>query len=270
MGKRRGWAALVLLLSSSALVGTVQGASNPLRGSRASLIVQNQVARDHDFTYLESAADVRDFVADGYLVRVRPSADVRLVRVSFPYARPEVKLFVDRLGAQYRAACGEPLVVTSLTRPKSRQPRNASKLSVHPTGMAVDLRRPAKPRCRAWLERVLIALQQEMVLEATRERRPPHYHVALFPGPYARYVARLSDDGAPDEPPTLAALQPSPPAEEVAATVEYRVRRGDTLWTISRRHATTVRELLAANHLSRPRIRPGQLLTIPVAEMARR
>ena len=40
------------------------------------------------------------------------------------YARPEVVLFLERLGKQYREACGEPLVVTSLTRPKSSQPHS--------------------------------------------------------------------------------------------------------------------------------------------------
>ena len=39
------------------------------------------------------------------------------IDVSFPFARPEVELFVQRLSGQYRRACGEQLVVTSLTRP---------------------------------------------------------------------------------------------------------------------------------------------------------
>jgi LysM repeat protein len=41
------------------------------------------------------------------------------------------------------------------------------------------------------------------------------------------------------------------------------VRRGDTLWTIARRHGTSVEELKAANQLRNPDIRAGQRLVIP-------
>jgi hypothetical protein len=59
-----------------------------------------------------------------------------------------VQTFVERLSSQYHNACGERLVVTSLTRPASEQPRNASDRSVHPTGMAIDLRLSTKGTCR--------------------------------------------------------------------------------------------------------------------------
>jgi len=106
-----------------------------------------------------------------------------------------VKLFLERLGAEYRAVTGERLVVTSLTRPLSRQPRNASRLSVHPTGMAVDLRVPKSKSNRRWLERRLLALEDNVVLDVTLERHPAHYHVAVFPREYERYVATLTMSG---------------------------------------------------------------------------
>ncbi len=44
------------------------------------------------------------------------------------------------------------------------------------------------------------------------------------------------------------------------------VRRGDTLYGLSRRHNVSVRQLIAANHLARPyTIRPGQTLVLPSA-----
>jgi len=44
---------------------------------------------------------------------------------------------------------------------------------------------------------------------------------------------------------------------------EYTVRRGDSLWTIARRHDVSVRELMRWNGLSEGAIlRPGQTLTI--------
>lgn len=230
-------AALLALLLAAA--PAAEAAS--LRGSRSSVGRQNQQALRHDFTFIRTPNQVRRFVAKGWLVPLRGNADYNLHAVSFPYARPEVKLFIERLSRQYRASCGEQLVVTSLTRPTTRQPRNASPLSVHPTGMAVDLRRSWKSSCRRWLESTLLYLEGRGVLEAARERRPPHYHVALFPKPYARYVANLGSD------------EPS----------EYYVVHGDTLYSIARRHATTVSQMKLANGLRGDRIYPGQVLKLP-------
>ena len=166
--------------------------------------------------------------------------------VSFPYARPEVELFAQRLGRQYKQACGEDLVVTSLTRPANRQPRNASDRSVHPTGMAVDLRYPWNQACRRWLESVLVSLEKQGVLEATLERRPRHYHVAVFPRQYAAYVEQLTARGIGGP-----QLQ------------EYRVRRGDSLWQIARSHGTTVDEIRAVNGLRGSQIYVGQVIDVP-------
>lgn len=45
---------------------------------------------------------------------------------------------------------------------------------------------------------------------------------------------------------------------------EYRVERGDTLWSIARRHGTTVGELVRLNGIKNPDlIFPGQLLRLP-------
>lgn len=226
-------------------VSATPSAAQSLRGSRSSLNLQNTVARQHDFTFTRTTAQVRWFVDNGYMVRVRSGDGYVLKQMSHPYARPEVALFIARLGRQYRSACGENLVVTSLTRPTTRQPRNASPRSVHPTGMAMDLRRSTNRGCRSWLESVLLSLEGAGVLEATYERRPPHYHVALFPRQYSDYVERKRE------------------ATVVAAQQEYRVRRGDSLWSIARNNGTSVPELRAANDIRGSQIYPGQVLTIP-------
>ncbi|MEA3246400.1 MAG: DUF5715 family protein [Gemmatimonadota bacterium] len=187
----------IFLIASAALTAGAQAQS--LRGSTASMERQHGVAIENDFTFLRNSGDVARFVRLGLLVPVGPSANVDLAGVSHPFARPAIRTFVQRLGAQYRAACGEPLVVTSLTRPENGQPRNASDESVHPTGMAVDLRVSRSARCRSWLERVLLSLERTGVVEATRERRPPHYHVAVFPGRYAAYVRGLTGRAAASE-----------------------------------------------------------------------
>lgn len=220
-----------------------------LNGSLSSVTRQYRVAQEHDFTFLTNGAGIRRLVDAGYLVRIPGNAHYTLANVSYPYARPEVKVFLERLAAQYRTACNERLVVTSLTRPRNSQPNNASQRSVHPTGMAVDIRRSNQPTCRIWIEDTLLSLEKQGVLEATRERWPPHYHIAIYPRPYARYVAALPDKALP---------QPS-------KSIHYRVRRGDSLWSIARNYGVDVDSLKEMNNLPGNRIYAGQTLRIPPA-----
>lgn len=283
--------AFVTLLAAGA-----PAAGQSLRGSTASLDLQNRVAREHDFTYLETPADVRRFVSAGYLVPIPGNANYELAGVSYPYGRPEVRLFIERLSAQYRAACGEKLVVTSLTRPRSQQPPNASPRSVHPTGMAIDLRISQRSACRNWLERTLLSLEGAGVLDATRESNPPHYHVALFPRQYAAYVERLEGRGgspvlasaaggatgpagagvgaslavasAEEEAPVGAATAVALDASGAPAGLSHRVARGETLWSIARRYGTTVEAIQRANGLASTRITAGQVLAIPAGSDA--
>lgn len=241
-------AALAALLLSGPAAG-VAGAQS-LRGSSASLDRQNREARQHDFTFLKATSEVRRFVDAGLLVPLEGDRSYRLHDVSFGVARPEVKLFVERLASQYMAACGEQLVVTSLTRPESRQPSNASPRSVHPTGMAVDLRVPGGA-CRRWLESVLVSLERKRVLEATLERSPLHYHVAVFPNEYVNYVSQLTGESE------------SALVEAVQRPSQHTVRRTDTLWDLAKLYGTTPTRIKAANGLRSDVIHPGQVLDIP-------
>jgi hypothetical protein len=243
-----------------------------LLGSRDSMVRQSLVAREHDFTYLRTSDDVRDFVDRGLLVRLRGNSNYQLGTVSFPYARPEVKTFIERLSSQYKAACRERLIVTSLTRPLTRQPPNASHLSVHPTGMAADLRRSSRPACRAWLEDTLLTMESRELVEATREQHPPHYHVTLFPREYMRY---LDTNVEPEAQVQVASNTSSSHKKSVSArtaksrkssrTVNrtYRVGRGDSLWTIAQRHRTTVASIKRANGIRSSQLKPGQVIKLP-------
>lgn len=239
--KRIAGIATCMLLVAPPVVG------QSLRGSPWSITRQNQVANEHNYTYLRSTRGVSEFVEKGYLVRIPGNTHYTLANVSHPYARPEVKLFIERLAAQYRVACNERLVITSLTRPTNTQPNNASRRSVHPTGIAVDVRRSNQVACRTWLESTLLSLEKQGVLEATRERWPPHYHIALFPTPYERYVAALPDKSLPE------------PGDEI----HYTVRRGDSLWSIARNYGVDVDTLKETNRISGNRIFAGQTLRIP-------
>ena len=201
-------------------------AAPSLRGSPASMEHQHGVAVAEDFTFAATPRDVEHLVARERLVSVKGGANYDLARVSYPYARPEVRTFVERVGAQYRAACGEKLVVTSLTRPRAEQPGNAHKLSVHPAGMAVDFRVSKRASCRKWLEVTLLELERKRLLDATRERNPPHYHVAVFPDAYRAYAARQAPVQRPtSSSPTVLRPQSAPSAAGEGAAGAQAERR---------------------------------------------
>jgi hypothetical protein len=187
-------AAATVALASAAMAGTAQ--ASELGGSVTSMKNQHSIAIEHRYTFLKTPAQVREYVAKGRLEEVSGNADYTLYKVSFPYARTEVRLFVERIAADYRAATGGVLVVTSLTRPNALQPRNAHELSVHPAGMAVDFRIPEDSAGRRWLEKALLTMEKDGLVDATRERYPPHYHVAVFREPFLAYAKRRDAEDA--------------------------------------------------------------------------
>lgn len=230
----------VALSCGLGLLAVVPVAGQSLRSS--SISRQNEVATRHGLPFVRDSEMADQLVQIGHLVPIVPNGDFTLKDVSFPFALPVVRDFVLALAAEHREVCGEPLMVTSLLRPKNRQPRNASSRTVHPTGMALDMRRTWNTTCRRWLDQTLLALESAGVLEAAIERNPAHYHVALFPTEYR-------DRG-----------------EEIVRqdfTGRYFVVPGDTLWKIAKRHGTSVEAVKAANRLRRDQIYPGQMLMLP-------
>jgi len=281
---------LVAALAVAAVAPTAGAQS--LRGSRASVERMHDQAVAQGLRFHETSSSVTSAVQRGDFTRLAGNADYTLKLVGFPYVTDETRLFVERLADQYHSACGEQLVVTSAMRPTSRQPRNSVDLSVHPTGMAVDLRKPSNAKCLRFLRSTLVALEAEGVLEATEERRPPHFHVAVFPRQYARYTGgtsatRLAAAEATDTEtaaetraslPALATIAApartastgtrraggSPASATRASSVRrHKIRPGDTLWDLARRYDTTVKSIRAANKLSGSKLRPGQQLVIP-------
>lgn len=192
--KRRTRIGAAPALALAAFAGTAH--AGELGGSLTSMKHQYGVAVEHEYTFLKTPAQVREYVAKGRLEELSGNANYMLNKVSFPYARLEVRLFVERIAADYRAATGGMLVVTSLTRPDALQPRNAHQLSVHPAGMAVDFRVPDDAASRQWLEKTLVSMEKDALVDATRERHPPHYHVAVFPEPFLAYAKKRDAEDA--------------------------------------------------------------------------
>ena len=252
---------LLSLLAASSL------SAQSLRGSRTSVDLMYRQALQHDLHFYETSSGVRRAYDRGEFVRLDGNGNYALGSVSHPYVLPSTRTFVERLGSQYRSACGEKLVVTSGIRPKSLRLANSVDKSVHPTGMAIDLRKPRRAKCLSWLRSTLSSLDAAGVVEATEERNPPHFHVAIFPRPYTRYVGGHGGSAAKvatREAPAKARSARSGGASADGRT--YKVRRGDSLWTIARRTNVSVEQIKSANSLRSSRIVAGQVLVIPAAK----
>jgi hypothetical protein len=213
-----------------------------LRGSPNSMVRQNEVAHALGYEFVQSPAEIESLVEEGLLVPVTGNEHyVVKDGVSHAYARPEIRLFIERLAAQYHEGTGELLVVTSLTRPLSQQPKNSHDLSVHPAGIAIDLRISSRRASRVWLESVLLKLERRRLLDVTRERWPPHYHVALSPEPYRAHVAGIIgeetlaralrfEEPEPKEEPSRRVTTVSLPAVEVVSNAT--APSGDSTWMV--------------------------------------
>ena len=258
-----------------------------LRGSQESVQKMWDFATTHGLVFYQTPRDIDKAVAEGKLVPLDGDATYELTpSVGFSYATREAKQFVASFAPQYLAACGAPLIVTSAARPTNRQPRNSNPYSVHPTGIAVDLRRPPAGPCQTWLRKALAELEDQGYIEATEERRPVHLHVAVLtePGKIAALPPVGSDALAgvaartqrSDGELTLRSATPAirvsnPPARREAnadgktsGAGTYRVREGDTLWDVARRNGVSVNALARANRRSaRGVLKVGTVLRVP-------
>jgi hypothetical protein len=154
-----------------------------LRGSRTAVDNAYDAAQRAGLAFTNSRHEVERAAAVGAYVRLGNGSNYTLKGVGVPYVRPATRDFLADFGARHRTACGEPMVVTSAMRPTTVRLRNSVEKTVHPTGMAVDLRAPRGTRCRDWMRRELLVLERDGLIDATEERRPVHFHVVVFRAP---------------------------------------------------------------------------------------
>ena len=276
MGRRLVLAALAGAAAITSLAIPSLAGAQSLRGSRSTVERVYERASDRGLYFYKTSGGVKSAAEKGRFVRLEGNADYRLNGVSHPYLLPTTRTFVERLAAQYRAGCGEQLVVTSAIRPLAKQPKNSSDYSVHPTGMAVDLRKPSG-KCLTWLRKTLLALEDRGVIDGTEERSPPHFHVVVFSGAYDAYLDSLGAKAprAASSSARTAAKAPAKPAitqrvslstaarmPSTAATQKYKVRKGDSLWSIAKRYDTTVATIQKLNPQAARKIIPGQTLVV--------
>lgn len=247
-----------------------------LHGSKQSVEKMYDFALSHHMPFYLTPTNVDDAIAKGRLVALTGDSTYELTRgVGFAYSTREARQFVLAFAPQYLAACGVPLTVTSAARPMSRQPHNANPHSVHPTGIAVDIRRPSAGPCLTWVRSALADLEERGVVEATEEHHPVHLHVAVLVQPGAKVML-------PNLVKTVVARQvTTPPIVASTATAggdvklagvardtakhrrTYTVRQGDTLWDIANRSGVTVAQLTKANGHVPAALKPGTTLVLP-------
>jgi hypothetical protein len=236
-----------------------------LRGSKPSIEKMYQFAVRQRLPFYRTPEAIMTAAAMGRLVPLAGNSDYELSgAVGWPWVTPETRRFVEAFARQYVIACDSPLVVTSATRPTSRQPRNASEKSVHPAGMAVDFRRPPAGRCADWLRESLVSLERLGVIEATEERFPVHFHIAvLIPPGRTHALPQLASGERKAAPVTVVMVSAGDVAPEDAGS--YRVRQGDTLWDIAKRNRVSVNAIVGANAGLRANapLKPGTTLIIP-------
>jgi hypothetical protein len=215
-----------------------------LRGSPAAMVQQHAVAVEHGLTFYRTEAQIRSAAERGELVELPGDDNYEVAGfVHLPYVRPEARRFIERTAELYRDACGEPLVVTSGVRAIANQPPNAHQLSVHPAGIAVDLRVSQQQQCRAWLEQKLMHLERQGVINGIREFRPPHYHVAVFPEPYVDYL-EVHAPAEPEPEPAELVQEEAERSITAALVVLLLLIGGGTLFVLLRRRRMRERELV--------------------------
>ncbi len=79
-------------------------------------------------------------------------------------------------------------------------------------------------------------------------------------GPPATSAMAVADEQPPAEP-----LPPLTP-EEIGPTIDYTVKKGDSLWLIAKNHKSSVSRLKRINQLTSDNIQIGQVLKVPSSE----
>lgn len=143
---------------------------------------QYMYATANDYQFMRSDSQYRQAIAEGYLVRLQhPDLVVAARR---PYVLPSTAAFIYEIAEAFRGAGCSGLRVNDATRLLSERPSNGSVHSVHPAGMALDLRViNLDVRCYQVLSELLHDAEAALRTDTTRENRPPHFHIVVLPAP---------------------------------------------------------------------------------------
>lgn len=139
---------------------------------------QLQYAKGRQLPLMTTVAQYQERIANGYFVPFEgPYLHVLADR---PYALPSTVAFVTEMSVAYNTAgCGK-LVVRDALRLTTERPANGSIHSVHPAGMAVDIRvKYIKRECADWLRSYIRLKEVAGKVDGTHELEPEHLHVVV-------------------------------------------------------------------------------------------
>jgi hypothetical protein len=161
---------------------------------------QLQYARGNQLPLITTVAQYHERIASGQFVLFEgPHLQVLAKR---PYALPSTVAFIAEMSVAYNAAgCGK-LVVRDALRLTTERPLNGSMHSVHPAGMAVDIRMQyIKSECGDWLRSYVRLKEAAGKVDGTHELKPEHLHVVVPIEPRIQVIVQSLPDpisvGAP-------------------------------------------------------------------------
>jgi Family of unknown function (DUF5715) len=166
-----------------------------LRGSRDSLIRQNERSEADALERIEDDADLADRIARGVLVHV-PESPALAVNPSLPedrrYCRPWTASFLTDLARAHDVQFHKPLMVSSAVRTVEyqrhlmRRNHNAAAaegdiVSPHLTGATIDIAKSGLSRRElAWMRDRLLSLQNKSLIDVEEEFRQACFHITVY------------------------------------------------------------------------------------------
>ena len=189
-----------------------------LRGSRDSLVRQNERSAADDLERIEDDTDLADRIARGMLVPVPVSASLA-VNPALPedrrYCRPWTAAFLTDLARAHEAQFHKPLMVSSAVRTVEyqrhlmRRNHNAAAavgdiVSPHLTGATIDIAKSGSNRHELnWMRNKLLFLQNQGLIDVEEEFRQACFHITVYreyaPGEPSLPATKLAAD-ATDQP----------------------------------------------------------------------
>ena len=167
----------------------------PLRGSRESLIRQNERSEAEGLERIEDNADLNDRIARKLLVPL-PASSALTVNDNLPeefrYCRPWTARLLADLARAHDAVFHRPIVVSSAVRTIAYQrrleringnaaPAEGDIVSPHLTGATIDIAKEGLPRSElAWMRAWLGPLQASGKIDVEEEFQQACFHITVY------------------------------------------------------------------------------------------
>jgi hypothetical protein len=133
--------------------------------------------------YTDSESDFLNLVSSGIFVRLENTATLKVL-AKHPFVRSETAQFVYTMAQTYNtvANCGT-LFVTGAGRLPKEVYDDSSLYTVHPYGMAIDVRlKFIEQRCADWIRSYVLEKEQLQLIDATEHGDARlHMHIVVVP-----------------------------------------------------------------------------------------